>query len=120
MTTPRDHLLGIVSIVLTVLNCIGVFVFVGGMLYLRPKFMAIYADLGAALPYATRLVIVIPGGLVLFLGLIVAGLLVAKEFIPRKAVPLVINLSWSVIAIVMSVFAYWVLTAPLVALMEEM
>ena len=54
---------------LAVLNCLGLVVFTFGMLYQRPKFVAIYADLGAALPVGTRMVIAIPGVVVLLVAL---------------------------------------------------
>ncbi len=50
-------------------GCIGLIVFTVGMLFQIPKFVAIYDDLGVALPVGTRMVISIPGAIVLLVAL---------------------------------------------------
>jgi hypothetical protein len=111
---------GVISIVLAVLNCLGLVVFTVGMLFQRPEFIEIYAGLGTALPVGTRMIIAIPSVVVLLIAGLFLALLIAKEFIPKKIVPLVLNLVWIVIAVVASVLVSLALMAPLVGTMEQM
>ena len=120
MSEKKIGTCGIISIVLAVLNCLGLVVFTFGMLYQRPKFVAIYADLGAALPVGTRMVIAIPGVVVLLVAALLFALLIVKEFIPKKTIPLVLNIVWIVVAIASSVLVSWALMGPLMTTIEQM
>jgi hypothetical protein len=90
------------------------------MLFQRPKFAAIYADLGTTLPVGTRMIIAIPGVAVLVIAVVLLALLIAKEFIPKKIVPLVLNTVWIIIAVVASVLMSLALMAPLAGTIEQM
>ena len=111
---------GVISIVLAVLNCIGLIVFTVGMLFQIPKFVAIYDDLGVALPVGTRMVISIPGASVLLVAALLLALLIVKEFISKKTIPLVLNLIWIAVAIAFSALVALAMMAPLIAATEQM
>lgn len=111
---------GVISIVLAVLNCLGLVVFTAGMLFQRPQFAAIYADLGAALPVGTRMIIAIPSVAVVVIAGVLLALLIAKEFISKKIVPLVLNIVWIVVAIAVAALVCLALMAPLVTTIEQM
>jgi len=110
---------GVISIVLAVLNCLGLVVFTIGMLFQRPKFVEIYADMGVAIPVGTRMIITIPGAVVLLIAVLFLALLIAKEFIAKKTVPLLLNIVWIIIAVVASVLVSLALMAPLVGTIEQ-
>jgi hypothetical protein len=116
----RNRACGVVSIVLAAVNGLGLLAFAFGMLYQRPKLVAVYADLEVALPVATRLLISIPGSVVVAVTLMFLALLVAKELIPSKTVPLVLNLVWLVAGIALAIFFSMAMMAPLVTTIEQM
>ena len=120
MSEKRIGACGVISIVLAVLNCLGLVVFTVGMLFQRPKFVEIYAALGVALPVGTRMIIAIPGAVVLLIAGLFLALLIAKEFIPQKTVPLVLNFVWIIIAVAASVLVSLPLFAPLAGTLEQM
>jgi hypothetical protein len=111
---------GVISIVLAVLNCLGLVVFTVGMLFQRPTMVAIYSDLDVALPVGTRMIIAIPGAVVLLVAGLFLALLIAKEFIPKKTIPLLLNISWIIIAVVASFLVSLALMAPLAGTIEQM
>ena len=120
MSEKRIGPSGVISIVLAVLNCLGLVVFTAGMLFQRPKFVEIYVDLGVALPVGTRMIIAIPGAVVLLIAGLFLALLIAKEFITKKTVPLVLNFVWIIIAVAASVLVALALMAPLAGTIEQM
>jgi len=120
MGENKNGICRVVSIVLAVFNGLGILAFAFGMLYQRPKFLAIYADLEIALPVLTRLVIATPGGVVLFVSLVLLALLVAKEFIRRSIVPLVINLVWLVLGLATIMLVAMALMLPLATTVEHL
>ncbi len=120
MNEFRNGTRGTVSVLLAVLNGLGVLASAFGMLYQRPRFVEVYADLGVALPVVTRMLIAIPSSVVLFVALLLLALLIAKEFISNKTVPLVINVVWLLVGIAFAVLGAMALMAPLAATVEQM
>jgi hypothetical protein len=121
MSEKRIGPCGVISIVLAVLNCLGLVVSTIGMLFQRPKFVEIYADLGVEqLPVGTRMIIAIPGSVVLLIAGLFLALLIAKEFIAKKTVPLVLNFVWIIIAVAASFLVSRALVVPLIRTIGQM
>lgn len=82
---------GIISIVFAVLNGIGIVASTGCGLFVRGKFLQMYAELGAELPVMTRLFLNFHWGIWIVISAFLLLVLVAKEFIPKKWIPLLLN-----------------------------
>lgn len=120
MDERKNRICGIVSIVLAVLNGLGLIGFAISLLFQRPKFATIFSDFGATLPLLTRAVLAIPNGLIVFGTVLLLALLVGKEFIRRKTIPLVLNIAWIAAGIGISLLFAWAMMAPLAGTTEQM
>jgi hypothetical protein len=118
MNESKHGACAIISIVLTVLNGVGLIAFTVGFLACRPKCEQMYADFGAPLPTMTYTLFAVPSAVVVLLSLLLLGALVGKEFIRHKALPLVLNCIWIVLAITLSMLVSLALMAPVA--MEQM
>lgn len=106
---------GVVSIVLAVLNGIGVLVSVGYSLHIRHKFIQIYQELGAELPGVTQMVLNTHWTIWILISLILLAILAVKELISKKWIPLLLNGIYVLLGIV-----YWAVfsTAMMIPLMK--
>lgn len=120
MNERKNRLCGIASIVLAVLNAFGLFGFAFSLLFIMPKFAAMYADFGSPLPPPTQVVLSIPNSVVIIGTGLLFALLVGKEFIPKKTTPLFLNIAWLGVALVVSVLLAWALMAPMIETIETM
>ena len=122
MSEKSDRVSGIASIVLAVLNGVGLLVFAIGGIHLRGRFSEIFFDLlgDKPLPAATQLVISVPSWTVLLVTLGLLGLLVVKELIRSKWIPLCLNVLWFFVGAIMSLLFTAALFAPLVTVIEQM
>ena len=120
MKKGTNTVLGITSIALAVLNGLGLLGFSGALVFQRRVFMEIFMDFGVTLPLPTRLVLMIPGGLIIVITLVLLVLLIGKEFIGNKVIPLVLNLVWMVAALGVSLLVTWALMAPVAGTIGEM
>ena len=94
---------GVISIVFAGLNAIGLIVTVGLSLHIRGVFAEMFADFGATLPAITQMVLDIHWMLAIGVAAPFFVILVAKEFITKKWIPLLINGVYVLLGIV-----YWV------------
>ena len=120
MMDRRNMVCGIVSIVLAVLNGLGLLGLAGALVFQRVTFMEIFADLGVALPFSTRVVLMIPNSVIILSTLVLLALLVGKEFIGRKAIPLMLNIAWIAAGFAVSLLLAWALMGPMADAMGEM
>ena len=114
-----NRVCGIISVILAVVNGLGLFWSVFALIYLRPKFMAVFADLDAELPTITRILFQTPFAVVLMAVPILLALLVAKEFIRIKVIPLILNILWLGSGLALATLLYWALVAPAVQMVEQ-
>jgi len=115
MEKKKFGVAGVISVVLAVLNAIGLLVSLGFSLHIRHKFIEIYEDLGAELPILTQGVLNTHWTIWILISLLLLVVLIVKEFIPKKRIPLVLNGLFFLLGIV-----YWAVfsTAMMVPLME--
>jgi hypothetical protein len=103
-------LLAIQAILLTALALAPVLV--------APRFVSIYLDMGQRLPAPTQLVLRTPLWIYWWVAGFVAAVVIAKEFIPRKRVTMVLNAIGTVV-LLGACLAYWLaLTMPLRSIMQ--
>jgi hypothetical protein len=120
MKDGKNTVCGVISVALAVLNGLGLLGFVGALVLQRPVFMQIFMDFGVALPLPTRVVLMIPSGVIVMSTLVLLAMLVGKEFIGRKVIPLVLNIVWMVAALGVSLLSAWALMAPVAGTIGEM
>ncbi len=115
MKDKKQSLAGIVSIVFAGLNVLGVLVSTGYTLHIRHQFVQIYDDLGADLPALTQMILNVHWTLWVFVSLFCLAVLILKELIEKKWIPLLLNGFFVLIGI-----AYWVLfsTALMIPFMQ--
>jgi hypothetical protein len=120
MKESNRDIVGIASILLAVLNGIILVASVGASLMVRQRFADIFADFNAELPTATVIFLSIPWIVWLAVVVVVLAVLVAKEFITRKWIPLWLNLLFIGLAV-----GYWavfvvVMMVPLIHLTQQL
>jgi hypothetical protein len=120
MTDGQNRVCGVVSILLAVVNAIGILGSAGALVLQRVTFMEIFTDLGVALPFPTRVVLIIPNSVIILSTLVLLALLVGKEFIGRKAIPLILNIAWIAAGFAVSLLLAWALMAPMADAMGAM
>ena len=122
MSEKSDRVGGTVSIVMAALNGVGLLGVALGGLRVRGRFFEIYCDLlgDKPLPAATQLVISVPSWTVLVVTVGLLGLLVVKELIRPKWIPLCMNVVWLFIGAIVSLLFSAALFIPLVTIIEQM
>jgi len=118
MTDSKRGPSGIISIVLTILNGLGLVGFTVALLRSRATFAQMYANFGAVLPSGTIALLSIPSSAIVLVCLLLLTALIGKEFMARKTLPLVLNCVWIVIAITVSIVVSMALMAPM--MVEQM
>ena len=122
MSEKSDRVSGIISIVIAVVNGVGLLGVAIGGIHMRGRFSEIFFDLlgDKPLPAATQLVISVPSWTILLVALGLLGLLVVKELIRSKWIPLCLNVLWFFVGAIMSLLFTAALFAPLVSVIEQM
>ena len=122
MSEKSDRVSGIISIVIAVLNGVGLLGVAIGGIHVRGRFSEIFFDLlgDKPLPAATQLVIAVPSWTVLVVTVGLLGLLVVKELIRPKWIPLCLNVLWFFVGAIVSLLFTAALFAPLVSVIEQM
>ena len=96
---------GVASITLAAVNAIGLLISSLYSLHLRDKFAEIFSTMGHnALPVITRVMLGIHWSLWLLILMILLAALIAKEFIRKKWIPLVLNVLFLLLT-----GAYWLI-----------
>ncbi len=120
MTEKRNRTFGVISIILLVLNCLGLIGYTLGLLLNRTTFQEIYSDFGVPLPVALRLYFATPAIVYILVTGILLALLILKEKIKRKSIPLQLNIAWMIMALVVSPLTFMVLMMPLREIIETL
>jgi hypothetical protein len=110
----------IASLVILILDVIGVFMLTTATFYISARFQAIFKELNVQLPQATQLFLSIPSTvyLIIFFSVILA--LILKEIaIKRKPVTFAINMAALVIGIVYCVLYVTALFLPLIQIIQS-
>jgi len=102
MNERERGIAGIVSVVFAGLNALGIIITATLSLHMRQKWLAIHEDLGATLPQITQAVINMPWGVWILVTGLLLGIVVLKELISRKWIPLLLNGFFVILGI-----AYW-------------
>lgn len=118
MNERKNRICGIASIVLAVVNAFGLFGFAFSLLFIMPKFAAMYADFGAPIPFPTQVVLAIPKSVVIIGTGLLFALLIWKEFIPKKTTPLILNIAWLGAGLVISLLLASALMAPMMGCVQ--
>ena len=88
----------VASLILLVVNIIGMIVLAVGSIIVRGKFSGIFADMGTTLPRITILFLSIPSwAYIVFFGIIIAALILKELLIRKKFITLMINISAGVL-----------------------
>jgi hypothetical protein len=122
MSGKSDRVCRIISLLLAVVNGLALPAMVLGGLRVRGRFLAIYKDLfpGLSLPAVTRFVVSVPAWAVFGVAYLLLGVLVAKEFIRPRWVPLCLNLAWMLAGVMVAVMFAVALMAPFITIMQHM
>jgi hypothetical protein len=111
----------IASLVVLILDVIGVFVLTTATLYISARFQVIFKELNIQLPQITQLLLSIPSTvyLIIFLGVILA--LILKEIaIKSKPLTFAINMAALVIGIAYCVLYVTALFLPLIQIIQSL
>ena len=111
---------GLVSIVLAVLNGIGLMVSVGCSLHIRRQFIQIFQELEVELPAMTQMILNVHWAIWILLSIILLAILAAKELIPKKWIPLLINGLYVLLGIIYWAVFSTAMMIPLMSLVQEM
>ena len=108
----RRSIYQVVSLVLMVVNVVGVLACLVWSLHLRQLFLEDYRKFGGELPLSVRLVVGAHWSLWCLAALAVIALLVVKERLRRRWIPLLLNaITIPALAVYVSLFSFSMLTA---------
>ena len=94
MSEKANRICGIVSMVLTILNAVILSASTLWSILVRSKFKMIYDDMEIKLPVVTQTVMDLPWFVFVTVSLLLMGLLLVKEALKQKWIPLTINIVW--------------------------
>ncbi len=120
MENRKQSVAGVISIVFAAINAVGIMLTMGYSLHIRHKFTEVHEDLGAELPSITAMVLNIHWSAWVLVSLSLLAVVLAKEVISRKWIPILLNVAFVLICI-----AYWAFFAvammiPLASIIQQM
>ena len=120
MAGDESKIVGTISILLAVFNGVVLIVSVGASLTIRQGFAGLFLDFEAPLPWMTVVLLSTPLIVWAVVMVFLLVVLVVKEFITRKWIPLCLNLLFIGLAIVYWIFFCISVVLPLVRIHEQL
>ena len=102
MTDRKPAITGTVSLVLTVLNAIGLIVSAAYSLHIRHACDKMFEEFDASVPAVTRILLGVHWSVWILLSMALLTFLILKELIPNKSTTLRLNIAFMLLGIV-----YW-------------